>query len=133
MVCSVVIVMLAQFAAVDPAPAADGAASDTAAQRAKQGDFDAADSVRCAQIRGQEMGTCSAEVARGGEGEATVLVTFANGFSRMLHFEEGAFTRANATMSGVGTDTDWRNEDDLLVIRVDDQRYELPVSLVFGH
>ena len=34
-------------------------------------------------------------------------------------------------MSGVGTDTEWRRESGLHVIRVDDQRYELPDALVF--
>lgn len=124
--------VIATVVAVHPLPFAYAADPGGSAERARQGDFDGSDSVRCAQIRGQEMGSCTADVARGEAGEATVVVTFANGFSRTLFFEDGAFTRANATMSGVGTDTEWRAEDDLLLIRVDDQRYELPSALVFG-
>ncbi|NNF92456.1 MAG: hypothetical protein HKM96_13790, partial [Boseongicola sp.] len=61
-----------------------------------------------------------------------VVVTFPNGFARTLTFDGGDFVRGNATMSGVGTDTDWRLSDGTYFVRVDDQRYELPAALVFG-
>jgi len=35
-------------------------------------------------------------------------------------------------MSGVGTDTEWRLEDGVYFIRVDDQRFEMSKALVFG-
>jgi hypothetical protein len=35
-------------------------------------------------------------------------------------------------MSGVGTDTDWSMAAGVFIIRVDDQRFELPEALVFG-
>lgn len=70
--------------------------------------------------------------SRGSGRDATVVVTFPNGFSRTLYFAHGAFISANPTISGAGTDTDWRIESPHHVIRVDDQRFELPGSLVFG-
>ncbi len=78
------------------------------------------------------MGECNAEVARGGGRDATVVVTFPNGFARRLYFVHGEFVSASSTMSGSGIDTDWRVENGLHEIRVDDQRYELPEILVFG-
>lgn len=102
------------------------------ARRARLGDFDAGGTIACAQEQGQQMRTCAVGVARDADGTATAVVTFANGFSRMLFFEGGAFVKASATMSGSGTDTDWHVEDDLHLIRVDDQRYELPGSLLVG-
>ena len=45
---------------------------------------------------------------------------------------QGEFVSANATMSGSGSNTDRRIEGGLHVIRVDDQRYELPAAFVFG-
>lgn len=60
------------------------------------------------------------------------MVTFPNGFSRTLFFVGGEFASANATMSGSGSDTDQRIEDGLHLVRVDDQRYELPATFVFG-
>ena len=106
--------------------------AEDAARRARRGDFDARGRVACAQEQGQALGECAAAVARGPAGNATVVVTFANGFSRSLFFEDRAFVSANATMSGTGTDTDWRVADGVHHIRVDDQRYELPDVFVFG-
>ncbi len=103
----------------------------SANKRAKAKSFDAAGDIRCAQEVGQELGPCSAEVARV-EGSAAVVVTFPNGFRRTLTFSDGEFLRGNATMSGVGTDTEWERVDDLYLVRVDDQRFEIPAALVFG-
>lgn len=66
------------------------------------------------------------------DGRATVAVTFPNGFVRLLIFEGGAFIRGNATMSGVGRDTDWHVAAGVHHIRVDDQRFEIPVGFVLG-
>jgi len=109
-------------------------AGDTisAAKRAKAGSFDAMGEVACAQEVGQKMETCAAAVARVGSSEAAVIVTFPNGFARTLMFEDGFFIRGNPTMSGAGTDTDWRISDGMHFVRVDDQRFELPEALVFG-
>ena len=112
-------------------PGTAGADVSTAAERAKSGEFDATGEVRCAQEVGQSLGTCGAMVARAG-GSASVVVTFPNGFSRTLTFSDREFLRGNATMSGVGTDTDWRLSDGMYHVRVDDQRFELPETLVFG-
>ncbi len=103
-----------------------------ATARAKSKDFVSNETVPCAQEVGQALGQCEAKVARAGA-SAAVVVTFQNGFSRMLTFSDSAFIRGNATMSGVGTDTDWRLADGIFFVRVDDQRYELPEALVFGN
>ena len=105
---------------------------DDSARRARKGDFDARGVIRCAQERGQELGDCEMGVARSGGGDATVVLRFPNGFARLLYFTNGAFVSANATMSGVGTDTDQRRQDERHLIRVDDQRYELPDEILFG-
>ena len=117
------------FIAVLPGTA--GADVSAAAKLAKSGEFEALGEVRCAQEVGQALGACGAKVARA-DGSAAVVVTFPNGFSRTLTFSDGAFLRGNATMSGVGTDTDWRMDGGLFHVRVDDQRFELSEALVFG-
>ncbi|MEL7117363.1 MAG: hypothetical protein AAGP08_17560, partial [Pseudomonadota bacterium] len=86
----------------------------------------------CAQEQGEPLGTCRVGVARGTGGDATVVATFGNGFARKLYFKHGEFLAANTTMSGNGTDTDWRLEDGVHYVRVDDQRFELPDAFVFG-
>lgn len=111
-------------------PVATHADSKAATKRAKSGQFDARGQVRCAQEVGQALGVCDASVARVA-GSAAVVVTFSNGFARTLTFTDGAFLRGNATMSGVGTDTEWHLTGGTYRIRVDDQRFELPETLVF--
>jgi hypothetical protein len=119
-----------------PARGPDGVVpmgNDDSAQRARQGDFDARGQIRCAQVRGQPMGECTYGVARGSGGDATVIVTFPNGFKRALFFSHGQFIRADTTMSGTGFDVDWKRQGTLHVIRVDGQRYELCDVTVFGN
>ncbi len=100
---------------------------------ARSGAFDATSEVRCAQEAGQALGTCVAQVARSEGAAAAVVVTFPNGFARMLTFDDGTFLRGDATMSGVGTDTEWTLSDGTYRVRVDDQRFELPEALVSGN
>ncbi len=119
---------------LQPAQGPDGIVAtgvDDSKRRARARDFDSKGEIPCAQEQGQAMGTCLAAAARSGGGDATVVVTFPNGFARNLYFTHGEFVRASATMSGVGTDMDWRLENKRYFIRVDDQRYELPNTLVF--
>ena len=113
-------------------PVAASGDIDTATERARSGDFDAISEIRCAQEMAQTLGPCEARFARSDELAVAVVVTFPNGFERTLTFAEGAFLRGNATMSGVGTDTDWRLSDGIYHIRVDDQRFEVPQALVAG-
>jgi len=116
-----------------PASGPDGIIAvgiDDSAKRARKGKFDGRDTIPCAQISGEAMGECSALIARSDGGDATIVVTFSNGFKRSLYFAHGRFISANATMSGVGTDTDSSLKDGLHFIRVDDQRYEIPDTFI---
>lgn len=105
---------------------------DPSRARARLGDFDAERTIPCAQERGQAMGTCKAAVARSDGGDATVSVTFSNGFTRLLFFAYGEFIAASATMSGTGKDVEWRLDAGTHDLRVEDQRFELPDAFVFG-
>lgn len=105
---------------------------DDSRTRATRKRFDATAQAPCAQERGQALTICQIGVARSGGGDATVSATFPNGFSRLLFFVHGDFTRGNSTMSGVGTDMNWQVKDGIHMIRVDDQRFEIPVDFVLG-
>lgn len=121
--------------ALVPAKGPDGSVpmgADDSARRVGKGDFDAEAQIACAQEQGQALGTCTAAVARGTGGDATVRVIFPNGFARRLHFRQGEFVSASATMSGAGRDIDWALRDGLHLIRADDQRYEIPDAFLFG-
>ena len=91
---------------------------------------DAPVSIACAQEQGEALGTCTYRVKQNKNGKTTVTVRFPNGFKRKLFFRDGKFLKGSATMSGVGTDTDWTLKDGAHTIRVDDQRYEIPDALV---
>lgn len=120
---------------VAPAVGPDGVIPvgvDDSKDRAQRGDFDATSKIACAQNVGEKLGRCEASIARSGGGDAAIVVTFANKFSRELYFKHGAFMRANSTMSGVGRDTDWRLQDGVYVIRVDDQSFEIDAAFVLG-
>lgn len=105
---------------------------DDSPARARKGRFDGQGDIACAQEVGQSLSTCEGFVARGTGGDATLIVKFSNGFARTLFFAHGQFTHASATMSGVGTDTDWRVQGGVHIIRVDDQQFKVPMTLILG-
>ncbi|MEM6482215.1 MAG: hypothetical protein AAF922_01225 [Pseudomonadota bacterium] len=118
-----------------PAAGPDGIVAtgvDDSKIRVRRRDYDATSEIACAQNEGQSLGRCRASIARSGGGDAAVVVTFSNSFSRELYFTHGQFRRGNSTMSGVGTDTEWRLENGIYTVRVDDQRYEIPEVFVLG-
>lgn len=121
--------------ALAPAQGRDGLVAmgkDDSRKRADRGSFDSTTEASCAQERGHPLGLCRIGVARGTGGDATVVATFKNGFSRKLYFVHGEFVSANTTMSGNGTDIDWKLVAGVHLIRVDDQRFELSDAFVFG-
>ncbi|RDD64198.1 hypothetical protein DU478_21555 [Thalassococcus profundi] len=87
-------------------------------------------SIGCSQGSGAALHQCSYRVKQDEKGRISVTVIFANGFERALFFNNGEFLKASVTMSGVGTDTEWSVVDGTYRIRVDGQRYNVPVSLI---
>jgi len=104
-------------------------AEQSAKSRARRSDFDADVTITCAQAPSDAMEDCPAQIAFV-DTEAALVATFQSGFKRTLYFEDGAFLRGNATMSGVGTDIEWTLVDGLHSIRVDDQRFEVPADIL---
>ena len=124
-----------QGSVLRPAAAQDGTfpkGVNDSRDRVRRDDFDREGRIKCAQVDGQTLGDCRVQVAFAGGGDATARVTFPNSFTRELYFVDGGFQRANTTMSGVGTDTEWRVENGDFVIRVDDQRFRIPADFIFG-
>jgi hypothetical protein len=110
-------------------------AAQASAEQGTEGSQTSADehmpaTIGCAQERGEALGQCSYQIKSDEIGTTTVTVIFASGFKRRLFFSEGKFVKASVTMSGVGTDVDWSLKDAIHKIRVEDQRYEVPESLI---
>jgi hypothetical protein len=117
-------------------PAAGGAALAAGGsdhiERAGQGRFDATGNVPCAQARGQPMGQCPFGVARGEPGDATVVITWPDGRTRTIFFAGGKPLTADVSQADGNAELHWRKEADLTLIRLGDERYDIPEALVFG-
>lgn len=102
------------------------------ALRAGQGAFDATGVVPCAKESSVPTGPCPLGVVRSASGSAVVVVRRHDGMERVLYFENGAFTGADTSQVGGGFDTSFSREADLSLIRIDDERYEIPDAFIFG-
>lgn len=86
--------------------------------------------IACVQAQGQAISECNAIISLDENESGTVTVTFRNGFSRTLYVKNGAFIRANPTMSGTGKRLEWKLKGDTHYISVDGQRYEIERSAI---
>ena len=105
--------------------------ADDSALRAGQGQFDATGKIPCAEASGAPMGQCDFGVARGGGGDATVVVTRANGRTRAIFFSLGRPIGADTSEADPGEFSATR-DNDLHMIRIGAERYEMPDAVVFG-
>lgn len=118
-----------------PAVSPDGSVAkgpDDSALRAGQGRFDATGPLPCAQHRGQPMGQCEFGVARSGGGYATVVIRRPDGRSRAIYFRMGRPVGADTSQADGYGEFRATKESDLHLIRVGDERYEIPDAVVLG-
>ncbi len=118
-----------------PALSPDGSAAtgpDDSALRAGQGQFDATGQIPCAQSVGQPMTQCEFGVARAGGGYATVVVTRPDGRARAIFFRMGRPIGAGTSQADGMPEFRATKESDLNLIRVGDERYEIPDAVVLG-
>ncbi len=119
---------------LSPAVAPNGApvtGVDDSALRTGQGDFDATGSIPCAQSAGQPMTECSFGVARGGGGDATVVVTRPDGRKRAIFFSLGSPISADTSEADPGEFRATRTGY-LSTVYIGDERYELPDAIPLG-
>ena len=102
------------------------------ALRAGQGVFDAAGLVPCAKGIGAPTAPCAFGVARDGGGTATVVVNRPDCLTRAIFFTEGALLGADTSEADGGHDVSVVKEGDLALIRVNDERYEIPDAVIRG-
>jgi hypothetical protein len=118
-----------------PAVSPDGSVAmgpDDSALRAGRGEFDATGRIPCAQSPGQPTAQCDFGVDRAGGGYATVVVTRPDGVRRAIFFRHGLPIGADSSQAdGYGA---FRadKESDLHLIRVGDERYEIPDAVIYG-
>lgn len=120
---------------LSPAVGPDGAVArgyDDSAARAGQGEFDATGRIPCAQLRGQPMGSCEFGVARASGGAATVVITKPDGITRAIFFSLGRAIGADTSQADGYGEFSVERESDLNLVRVGDERYEIPDALILG-
>lgn len=118
-----------------PAVSPDGSVAtgpDDSALRAGQGDFDASGNIPCAQHRGQPMAQCDFGVARAGGGYATVVIKQSDGRTRAIFFRMGKPIGADTSEADGEAAFSASRENDLHLIRVGNERYEIPDAVVLG-
>jgi hypothetical protein len=94
--------------------------------------YDATGKVPCAQHKGQPMGQCDFGVTRTGSGDATVVITRPDGRKRTIVFVGGRATGADISQADGGAAFSAQREGDLNMIKVGDERYEIPDAAVSG-
>lgn len=124
--------MIIAGAAHAAAPGAAPAARASASERAGEGKFDANGMIPCAQHAGQPMGQCRFGVARGPGGEAAVAITLLDGRTRFIFFQGGKAVGADTSEADGNKPFSVRREADLNMIRVGDERYEIPDAVPLG-
>ena len=118
-----------------PAISPDGSAAmgpDDSASRAGQGQFDATGPLPCAFAPSQPMGQCEFGVARAGGGYATVVVKKPDGRTRAIFFRMGRPVGADVAESEGRKDFRATKAGDLHMIRIGNERYEIPDAVVLG-
>lgn len=112
-------------ATVEPPVEADAQPTADASQAPR---FDATAEIPCARTYGQPMRLCAAGVKRGGEGEATITVTWPDGGERVIRFQNG-----RADTSDAEEPVSWTREADLNMIRIGKaERFEIADAIAFG-
>ena len=120
---------------LQPATAPDGSVPtgpDDSALRAGQRNFDATGKIPCAQVRGQPMTLCEFGVARAGGGYATVIVTKPDGVGRAIYFVRGQSLGADTSQADGYPPVAGQKENDLHLISIGEERYEVPDAVIFG-
>ncbi len=118
-----------------PAVSPDGSVAtgeDDSALRAGEERYDAIGEIPCAEHTGEPMHQCAFGVARAGGGYATVVVTQKSGKKRSIYFRMGKTIGSDASEADGYQKFSSTKEVDLYMIRIGDERYEIPEAVIFG-
>jgi hypothetical protein len=105
---------------------------DDSALRAGQGQFDATGFVACAFAPGATTAPCEFGVARAGGGYATVIVKKPDGRQRAIFFRMGRPLGADVSEAEGHLGFRASKKQDLHLIRVGRERYEVPDAVILG-
>ncbi len=93
--------------------------------------YNATGNIPCTMTTGQPTGSCPFGVTREGNGTGIVTVTKPDGRTRAIFFQNGEATGADVSEADPG-EFSVEKQGDLSVIRIGEERYEIPDSVIFG-
>lgn len=114
---------LEMIVAADKAESNDAVVAGTA--------YHATGNIPCAMAVAQPMGSCPFGVMRKGKGSGTVTITRPDGRTRAIFFENGKATGADMSQADPSAFRATR-QGDLTIVRIGDERYEIPDAVIFG-
>jgi type IV secretory pathway VirB10-like protein len=130
-----------QVADEAPAPAAAPTAADKAPPAGEDAlandalvegtDYHATGEIPCAMGADQPTGTCPFGVKREGNGSGMVTVTKPDGRTRTIFFKDGTATGADTSEADPG-EFSAEKKDDVSIVRIGDERYEIFDAVIFG-
>jgi hypothetical protein len=95
-------------------------------------DFHATGQIPCARRAGQPMGSCRFGVRREGRGSGWIKVFWPDGGNRVIFFEDRAPIRYDQSQADGGARMTVRRQVDLFMVRIGEQRFEIPEAVITG-
>ena len=93
--------------------------------------YHATGDIPCSMGHGQPTGQCPFGVKREGQGSGVVTVTKPDGRTRAIFFKRGQATGYDSSQADPGEFRASR-QGDLNIIRIGQERYEIPNAVIFG-
>lgn len=93
--------------------------------------YNATGSIPCSMGGGQPTTSCRFGVVRKGNGTGTVTVTKLDGRTRTIFFENGKATGYDQSQADSG-EFSASKQSDLNLVRIGQERYEIPDAVIFG-
>jgi len=94
-------------------------------------DYHATGNIPCAMGGDQPTGSCPFGVKRKGNGSGMVTVTKPDGRTRTIFFEDGSATGADTSEADPGKFSA-EKKDDVSIVRIGEERYEIFDAVIFG-
>lgn len=95
-------------------------------------EFNATGNIPCARVAGQPMGQCRFGVVRNGDGSGSITVFWPGGGNRVLFFERATPMAFDQSEADGDADMTVTKEADLFLVRIGDQRFEIPEAVIVG-
>ena len=109
---------------VEPQPPTDALVSGT--------EFNATGKIPCARYAGQPLVDCDFGVVREGDGSGYVKVFWPEGGNRVLFFEDGAPVAFDRSEADGEAEMTVAKQADLFLVRIGDERFEIPEAAMSG-